>query len=276
MTLSFRSSARLHRLLIAAGLLVPALFFAGAAWKSRTDVMHEEETTILNAVEVLGDSLRDQLQIEELVLAEVVNHLRGLDWSDIEKPETRDFLARLTASLDEVNAIWIADHDGTIRAASQAREPGSRIAERAFFQTDQHGDLYVSAILTGESMQPVSLSVIRRRVAPDGRFDGTIHAELKPAYLAHLFARGTPSVHDVLMVQTDGEVLGGYGSQRGLWHLGAGDSLMRHIVAQPRSGLFAGPSVLGDHNEELYSYEQVPGYPVWVSLGVDRATILQR
>ncbi len=266
----------MHGLLIAAGLLVPALLFAGAAWISLTDVLHEGEATILNAVAVLGDSLRDRLRTEELILAEVADHLRGLDWSDIEKPETSDFLAKLKASLDQVSAIWIADEGGTIRAASQAWKPGSRIAEQAFFQIDQHGDLYVSAIFTGQSTQPVSLSVIRRRVAPDGRFDGTIHDELNPTYLARLFAEVTPIGHDVLLVGADGAVLGGPGPQRRLRHLGAGDSLMRRIAAQPRSGLFAGPSILGGRNEELYSYEQVPGYPLWVSVAVDRAVILRR
>jgi two-component system NtrC family sensor kinase len=270
-----RSSARVHRLLITTGLLVPVLLFAGAAWKSWTDALHEGDATVLNAVAILGDSLHDQLQTEEFVLAEVADHLRGLDWNDIENSETNAFLTQLQASFVQIAAIWIADREGMVRAASRAWRPDTRIVEQAFFEIGQHGSRYVSAVFTGQSTQPVSLAVIQRRVAPDGEFDGTIHVELSPTYLAHLFAEAMPTAHDVLMMGANGEVLGGPGPQRGLGHLGAGDSLMRHIAAQPRGGVFSGSSTSEGHKEELYSYEQVPGYSVWVSLAVDRAAILR-
>src|ERR1700720_731855 len=96
----FRSAAPVHRLLIAAGLFVPAFLFAGAAWKSRADVLREGEATILSPVAVLGDSIRDQLKIEELGLAAVSDRLRNLDWDAIARPEISDFLVMLKASLD--------------------------------------------------------------------------------------------------------------------------------------------------------------------------------
>jgi two-component system NtrC family sensor kinase len=263
-------------LLIAVGLLVPGLLFVGAAWKSRADILREGEATTLSVVAVLGDTLRDQLQTEQLALATVADHLRGLSWDDIARPETSDFLVELKASLDQLGTIFIAHRDGTIRAASEARMLGSRIAAQEFFKIDRNGDVYVGAAFTGQSTQPISLDVVRRRTAPDGRFDGTIHAELDPGYLVHLFTQATPIAHDVMLIGPDGEILDGPSRQRGLRQLRSDNLLMRHITAQPLGGSFSGPSILGGQNEELYSYKSVPGYPVWVGLAVDRAALLRR
>ncbi len=78
MIMFFTSSAQLYQLLIATGPLMPVPLFAGAAWKSRIDVLREGKATVLNAVTGLGGSLRDQLQTEELALADVADRLRGL------------------------------------------------------------------------------------------------------------------------------------------------------------------------------------------------------
>ena len=52
---SVRSSARMHRLLIAAGVVVPALLFAAAAWQSRMQIRREGEASLVNAVSALGE-----------------------------------------------------------------------------------------------------------------------------------------------------------------------------------------------------------------------------
>jgi two-component system, NtrC family, sensor kinase len=273
----FRLSTRLHRLLIAAGLFVPALLFAGAAWKSRMDILREGETTLVNAVSVLADSVRDQLQIEELALGSVEEHLRGLDWSAIERPDTSDFLVRLKASLDQVSAIWIADRDGTVRAASKVWPPGARISDHALFQVEGHNDLYVSAMFAGVPGQPVALAVIRRHLAPDGKSDGTIHAEMDPRFFAHLFAEVPLPAHDAVLVGANGTVLAAASDLQGeMQQSDATDPLTGHIAAQPLRGEFFGRSVTGDRKQEVYSYEQVPGYPVWISVAVDREAILAR
>jgi signal transduction histidine kinase/CheY-like chemotaxis protein len=113
-------------------------------------------------------------------------------------------------------------------------------------------------------------------VARDGNFDGTIHAELDPGYLTRLFAEAAPIAHDVLLVQAEGEVLGGPEPRRQRWQVSADDPLMSHITAQPLGGSFTEGAALGSQNERLYSYEQVPGYPVWVAIAVDRVEILRR
>ena len=275
MTLLFRSSTRVHRLLIAAGVVVPALLFAGAVWKSRIDVLRAGEATALNAVATVGDSIRAQLQAQELTLALVADHFHGLDWAAISTPDSSKYLGGLSASLDHTAAIWIADRDGIVRAASVPWQPGSRIAEHGFFDVDHNGDTWLSATFTRDSARVASLSVIQRRAGPDGRFDGTIHAVLDPTALARLLAEAAPGAHDVLLVRPDGKVLDEAGPHTGVQQLGAGNQVLAHILAQPVGGAFLAPSIFGGQGDELYSYRQVPDYPVWVSIVVDQASILR-
>ncbi len=230
----------------------------------------------LNAVAVLGDAIRDKLQTEELALAAVSDHLRNLDWNAITRPETSDFLVKLKDPLDQISAITIADRDGTVRASSQIQAQSSRTAEREFFQIDRHGEHYISVMFAGSSMQPISLTMIRRRITPNGGFDGTIQAELDPGSLARLFTEVVPIAHDVILADGGGRVLEESGHQNALQRLGADQSLMRTIIAESRPGVRSGPLLLGGQSEELYSYEQVPGYPIWVGLAVDRAVLLGR
>jgi two-component system NtrC family sensor kinase len=277
-TLSFQSFSRMQWLLIAAVLLMPAMLFAGAAWKSRSDALREGEATTLNAVAVLGDSVRSHLRTEELILASVADHLKAFDWADIARPGTSDYLAKLPDySFDKITAIWVADDAGTIRAASQVSKLGNRIAEEQVLKIDGHEDSYVSSTFTAGSRQLVALVVLRRRVAPDGRLDGTIGAEIAPGVLARLFAEATPVSHDSLLIAADGKVLASDASrQGGPPQIAADDPLMRQIALRPPRGFFSAPSATDHQTEQLSSYEQVPGYPVWVVVGIDRTAILQR
>jgi signal transduction histidine kinase len=264
-------------LLIAAVLLMPALLFGGAAWKSHMDALREGEATVLNAVAVLGDSVRSQLRTEELALATVADHVQFLEWGKIARPETSDYLASLSDSLDKISIIWISDGNGTIRAASQVSVIGSRIVEQQVLEIDGRGDIYESATFTAGSPLPVSLAMIRRRLAPDGQSDGTIGAKFVPGGLAHLFAEAAPIAHNSLLITADGTVLAHDSDrQSNPPQIAADDPLMRHIASQPRSGVFSAHSAAGSQAEQLYSYERIPGHPVWVAVGIDRAAILQR
>ena len=129
---SSKSSARIHRMLITTGLLVPAALFVAAAWRSKADIEREGAATLLSAVAVLEDSLRGRLQTEEVALTAVAEHVRGLDWDAIATPETVAYLRGLLPSADQIAVISIADRDGTVRATSGATtEPGPSTNNRS-------------------------------------------------------------------------------------------------------------------------------------------------
>ena len=255
---------------------MPGLLFAGAAWKSRVDIQHLGDAMILNAVAILGDTVRDQLQTEELALKTVADRLRGLSWADVDRADTSAFLAALKNSLHQVRAISVLDRNGNIRATSQIADRGRRILDQKFFANDRDGTVYISMTAAGQIAQPVSLALIRRYVDPDSAVDGTIRAELDPGGLRHLFALSAPIEHDVLLFGADGDALGERRDQAELAKLTAGAPLLRQVAAHPEGGLYSGKFALGGSDNELYSYRRIPGYSVWVGLAVDQAALLMQ
>jgi signal transduction histidine kinase len=262
----------MHRVLIAVGFLVPALLFAAAAWRSRADIQREGEATLLNAVAVLEDSLRGHLQTEEVALNAVADHVRGLDWDAIAKPETGAFLRGLLPSADRLGVISIVDQDGTVRATSGPATGAGRINDQSIFRTDRGEDFYLSVVYSGRPAQPASLALVQRRKAPDG---GTIRAELDPSYISRLLAEASPAGQDAVLIDADGDVLGPPGQPPGARRLGTDDPLLRRIIAQPLGGLFAGRSAIGEIGE-IVSYQRVPGYPVWVGIAADASALTSR
>jgi len=272
---SLNSSARIHRMLIAAGFLVPALLFAAAAWRSKADIEREGEAVLVHAVAVLEDSLRGQLQTEEMVLSAVADHVRGLDWNAIATPETGAFLRGLLPQGDQIAVISIADHDGTVRATSGASADAAHIKEQPIFKADRGDDLYISVAYSGRPAQPVTLALIRRLKSPDGS-GATIRADIDPSFLSRLFTEATPAEHDVVIIDGDGNVLGQPGPGPGGRRLGPDDPLLHRIIGLPAGGLFSGRSAIAGDAEETVSYQRLPGYPVWVGIATDASALTSR
>jgi hypothetical protein len=95
--------------------------------------------------------------------------------------------------------------------------------------TDKFSNVYESATFTAGSSVPASLAVIRRRLAPDGQFDGSIGAVLAPSVLHRLFAEATPIAHSALLITADGTILARDPSRTdGRRRIAADEPLMRH------------------------------------------------
>ena len=273
---SVKLSTRMHRLLIAAGIVIPALLFIAAAWQSRVQIRQEGEATLLSAVSALGDSLHAHLQAEEMALDTAANHLRGLDRSAVSGPETRAFLRDLAGSADTITNLSVTDADGHVLATSRDHIDGGPIAQHEFFRIDRGHNRVVSVAYSVRQGQPVSLALIHRLQTPEFGFAGTIQADLDPAYLSRLFAEATPGAHGGVLVDGDGDVLAAASAAPAGSRLGGDDPLMQRIAAQPLAGLFSGRSTLGDGGQSVMSYERIPGYPVWVGIVVNEAVLTAR
>jgi signal transduction histidine kinase len=259
-----------NRLLITMALLVPAVMFAGAAWKTRVDAVRAGENEIVRSLVEMRDHMAIVFKVEELTLTRIDDHIRGLSWAGIAEPSTGIFLRALAAEMAGVESVRIADRAGMIRAASDTWEPGARVGEQQFFEAEQQPDsrTYLSTVFAGEPARIASVDMVRRRSTDDGLFDGTIHLSLNTAYLVHLLAVAAPVAHDVLLVRNHGQIITSY-PQSPNRHLSRDGPLMRHIAAQSAEYIFA-------DGERLYSYIQLPGFPAYLSLGVSESAILQR
>ncbi|MBC7799844.1 MAG: hypothetical protein H7Z10_04415 [Gemmatimonadaceae bacterium] len=269
---------RLHQMLIAFSVLVPALLFAGATWQNYKEVMREGRETISRTTAIMHEHARKVFETEELMLGLVNERVGNRDWAAVEGQTTNQFLRQLMEPLEQAISVWVADENGTIRAGSQNWEPGSGISDRDFFTIHRDSVIgtYVSEIFVGRATQLASFAISRRRSTPDGEFGGTIHVGASPEYFARFYADASPSyAHFALLLRTDGAILarspqvsGGPNS------LPPTGPLMRRMAAQPIRGSMQ-MRLAFDGIDRLYEYRRVGAYPVYVVFGVEPNVILK-
>ena len=273
------SSLRLQWTLVAASFLLPAGLLAAAAVHDRAIVLDEAEEAIVRSVAVMHEHARKVLETVDLVLARVDDRLQNSSGDEASLVATNALLARLKKPLEQAVAIWVADAQGVIQSASQDWDhalPG--IADRDFFQAQRDRDAgsYISAPFQGKATTRATFAVSRRRSTVDGRFAGTIHVGLDPEYFARFYAEAAPGMpHTGALVREDGAVLIREPYRTSDMYLSPDNAMMREIAARPDSGFASAPSSV-DGRERLFAYRKVAGYPLYVSLGMDKAVALQR
>ncbi|WP_372619107.1 response regulator [Falsiroseomonas sp.] len=271
------SAPRLHAVLIAVSVLVPAALFAFAAMQNRADVLREGEDTVVRTAAILHEHARKVFETQELALARLHDRLRGLSWEQIAAPETSAFLAELQAPLEQAVSMWVADRNGVVRAGSRPWDPGMRIDGREFFRVHAEGDPgpHVSAAFRGRATGVASFALSRPLTTPDGAFDGTIHIALSPEYFSRFFAEAAPPMaHAAALLRSDGAVLAREPAG-GPDRLGPDSPLLRAIAVQPSGGVYSAVSTI-DGAARIYAYRKVGDYPLYVGFGVQRAAVLGR
>ena len=276
------AAVRLHQVLLASVVLLPALLFAAAAWQNHEDVLREGRDAITRTTAVMQEHARKVFETAELALGRVDERVSDETWAAISAPETSEFLARLKAPMEQVVSIWIADADGAMRAGSQAWPPGSGIAARDFFQAQKAADLgtYIAPPFTGAATATPSFAIIRRRSTLTGVFDGTIHVAASPEYFSRFYAEiAPPYEHAAALLREDGMLLARDPPQQEAVRLGRNTPLMQRIVEHRSDGnrpegLLRDVSVNG--REVEYAFRRVGNYPVYVVFSVPHDVLLQR
>jgi signal transduction histidine kinase/CheY-like chemotaxis protein len=272
------SSVRLHRLLIVASLLVPAVVFAAAAAWNHTEVLNDSERTIVRTTAILHEHASKVFDTVELVIGRVEDRTHAMSWEEISAPETSAFLQRLKAPLEQAVSIWITDATGRVRAGSQSWNPTATIHEREFFQAQRGRDAgtYISAAFEGKATRKPSFAVSRRRSTADGHFDGIIHVALSPEYFSRFFQEAAPpGPHAATLIRDDGSILARSPVHVTYSRLGADNILMRSIAAQPYGGVASGISST-NQRERYFAYRRVGDYPVYVAFSMDADVVLGR
>jgi signal transduction histidine kinase len=262
--------SRQHLLSIVLAVAVPALMFCGMAWWTRRIALQEGRYEIVRTIANLRDEVQLVFEAERRALVAVDAYIDHRPWDELGTSDVTAFLRALVANTAELDALWIADPRGIVVASTiPLSAPNVRAPEHDILASGEPSgsELYIAAAVTGTPPAITSIDVVRRRLTPDGQFDGSIHASLNQARFSQLFQVAAPLSDETLLVRSDGGVLA----------RNAPDTTLHPDATQPlfaaiRTGSNAGSFVAG---EEIYSYLRVPGYPVYVSLGVKKAAILQ-
>jgi signal transduction histidine kinase len=267
---------RLHKLMIAASLIVPTGLFGAAALYNRAEVLREGKDALIRTTAVMDEHARKIFETGDLVLGHLDDRISDLSWDEISAPETSAFLAQLKAPLEQVVSIWVTDANGVVRAGSQSWDPAVTIASRDFFQLQRERDAgtYISAPFRGKATQIASFAVSRRRSTPDGHFDGTIHISLSPEYFRHYYAATILGLgQTATLVRADGAIIAQAPVPDIDVPLAERESFRRRIEQKPQADFF---SVDEEGGERAYAYRKVGSQPLYVVFGMDKAAMLNR
>jgi signal transduction histidine kinase len=267
---------RLHKLMIAASLIVPTGLFGAAALYNRAEVLREGKEAVIRTTAVMDEHARKVFETGDLVLGHLDDRINDLTWNQISAPETSAFLAQLKAPLEQVVSIWVTDANGIVRAGSQSWDTTVTIANRDFFQAQRERGTgtYISAPFRGRATQIPSFAVSRRRSTPDGHFDGTIHISLSPEYFRHYYTATILGIgQTATLVRADGAIIAQAPVPGTAAPFPGREGFRRRIEQKPLADFFDADE---EEGERAYAYRKVGSQPLYVVFGMDKAAMLSR
>jgi diguanylate cyclase (GGDEF)-like protein len=180
-----------------------------------------------------------------------------------------------------VQAAFV-DAKGIIRASTAGPTPNPPIsvADREHIRvqlnsTEDH--LFISKPVIGRASGQWSVQLTRRFTNRDGSIGGVIVVSLNPEHFTNFYDKiDLGSAASIAMIGSDGVVRASGGSAAGRFALGqdlTGTSLFRHF-SDTRNSIFEFKDAQSPHTL-LMALRKVRGYPLWVTVGVRKADVLQ-
>ena len=276
--LFLRSSITLHRALVAAAVIIPAVTFLAAALENRRAVLREGENSVMRTAAILDEHARKVFDTVDLLLGRVDDHLHHMLGDDVSKQAGSEFLRAIKAPLPQAVSVWVSDRHGKVLAGSQDWDPNVSIADRPFFMTHEKGSrrTEISEAFVGRATNIASVAVSRARIDKAGAFDGIIHVSVSPDYFATVFREAAPEGnHLAMLMRADGSALALDPPRRPFPKFERQEALMRQIADAPEGGIFQGPSPI-DGVRGFYAYRRVAPYDLYVVFGQSNAALAAR
>ncbi|HEY1300981.1 MAG TPA: ATP-binding protein [Stellaceae bacterium] len=266
------------RALLGLSLAVPLLLLAIAAWQNFQLVERQaEERATIEAGELDEHALL-ALRTYRLVLEWIDERIRARDWDQIEhSAELHRFLANIE-TLPQIDAVWIADKSGHIRAGGRffpVPQAADEADDDAFAAQRRHNaGIYVGSEHDDPITRHPVFDVSLRRSTADGSFDGAVIVSAKPQYFSDFYATISREKHySAILLKEDGSVLARY-PEASASAVFAGDGrLMQSLASAAQSGVFRIRDA-GDGIERIYAFRRLPGYPIDVLFGIPVKDVL--
>ncbi|HEU0157431.1 MAG TPA: hypothetical protein VFQ82_15270, partial [Stellaceae bacterium] len=258
--------------LLALSLAVPLLLLAIAAWQNYRLVERQaEERATIEAGELDEHALL-AFRTYRLVLGWVDERIRAKDWDEIEHgAELHRFLANIE-TLPQIEAVWIADSAGHIRAGGRffPMPAGADAAadDVAAVRGEAKAEVAVGAEHVDRLLRTPVFDVSLRRSTADGKFDGLVIVSANPRYFSDFYATiSREKGYDAILFKTDGSALARYPETAAPAVFRPDGPLMRAISSSLEAGVFRIRSA-ADGIERISAFRRLPGYPVDVVFGI--------
>jgi two-component sensor histidine kinase len=278
-----RAATTRHLLFLLAVLLtgVSLCLFAYYAVSQRRQALNEAERITANTAEVLAEHAGRVFDASNLLASQAVALAAGKSWDEISQSYTdHQFLLSLSNTLAFVSSLWLTDQAGMPRLTSRAF-PAPRIdaSDREHFIKHRERDQgpVISTLLRSRVSGRTNIVMSRRVGDEAGNFRGIAQVVIEPTYFFDFYEKldlGFPV--EVNLFRDDLSVIIRYPplSETEALDLKKWSNLNvlrrnsikgTHIVASPADGV-----------ERIESYRHIKDFPLYVSVGIDRADVLTR
>ncbi|GJD29236.1 Adaptive-response sensory-kinase SasA [Methylobacterium adhaesivum] len=258
--------------LLAAAILLPAVLFALASWQSYADALHDAEVRVERTVGILHEHAVKVFETNRLVIDQVGERLRVIDWmSEEDRAALHQLQVLLQNQLDQVATITIVDSQGRMRSSGRTypADPNVSFADRDWSKALAEANqplLYISRAHTGPQSGKQVFNVAGGIRDRQGAFQGVTAVSVDRSYFEDFYRSVDPEYdHNVILVREDGQILAREPSTL-VAALTTSGAMMQRIRSSP-SGWFRLLSQI-DGVERIFSYRKVGGYPVFVGFGI--------
>jgi signal transduction histidine kinase len=276
---------RTLRVLLVGTIIVPLLLGAAGGYFSYEASYRGAAAALAEAVAVAAENTTKILDTHVLVAARIEDLLGGLTGSQLRAQEKtlHEQIAQQIEGLPQVAAAWVVDAAGRELVSARVFPVDGNIdhSARDDFRALQDARLktFIWALrarsLGGGDYQTY-FTVSQRRQTPDGHFRGIIVVAVSGAYVASFYNSllGGSAQYAASVLREDGSSLARYPEAAPPAAPRDQDSrLATAFAAKATAGVIASGSPFKGEGS-LVAYERLANYPVYVTIGRTRASIL--
>ena len=270
----------LHLLLIGS-ILAPLLVLLGGGYLAYERVFAQARADLAQVDAVAEENLIKVLDTHELVAARVGDLLAGLSDDEIRarEKEFHDRIRQQITDLPQVETAWAVDRTGHLLVGARNFPAGGLdLSDRDYFKAVRApgADFYISGLQSRFDNRPF-FTVARRRIGSAGEFNGVVVVAVAPDFFRTFYAKLLPNAEDYAagVFRADGATLARFPEI--VWRDSAPalpGALIRATAENPQSGVFMQPSAF-DGVVKMIAYKRLERYPIYVTIGRTRASILR-
>jgi signal transduction histidine kinase len=254
--------------LCAVTLLILGLI-GGHLLANRNDELDRAEKSAAN----LASAFEEHLAISIGLLDDTLLAARSQDYiRDSDKLRER---LKVRPGLNDIALqVAVADRNGQIIASNFDLQGPVSIADRDHFRHFQNGsddDLFISQPVLGRVSRQWTIQFVRRRIGPDGQFDGVIVISLTPDYLIRFYhSIDVGPSGQVTFAGLDGVVRAQINHGESSFGKTLSDSQLLRAATKSEIGSIRS----SDGVRRLVAFKRVRGYPLFVAVGLAEDDVL--
>jgi two-component system NtrC family sensor kinase len=270
-------------MLVLGAVIVPLLLGAVGGYLSYRASYERATDALANAVAVAEQNTTKVLDTHILVAARIDDLLSGLSDDEARGREAalHERMGQQIENLSQVAAAWVVDANGHELVSARVY-PVDRQADQSArddFRALRNGQaktfiwaLRARSLDRGDYQAYFEVS--RRRETPGGAFRGIIVVAVSGDYFGSFYESllGSSEQYTASVLREDGTRLAHYPQTTAAPPTPDDDLLARAIAAKTTSGVVASGSMF--HEGNIVAYKRLASYPVYVSIGRTRASIL--